>query len=290
LGSFLRKHRELLVVGFLLSFAFLTYASHASQPSVPGPIRRTVVWLTSPIQQAIVGTVATAQDAWFGYADLRQVRERNLSLQAEVLRLREDKQKLGEVAAENERLRRMASFAETIPEIALVGASVIAFGADPKLRSIRIGRGSADGLRAGLPVVTPAGVVGRISNVYEHASDVLLIIDPTSAVAALTQRTRTRATARGVGDVGHVRLDFIVKSDNIEEGDILLTAASGGLFPKGLTLGRATHIVDSAGGHGLFKTAELLPAVDFDRLEEVQVIVDHAPSASLDLPQTAVVR
>lgn len=288
MGSFLRKHRELLVVGFLLSFAFLTYASHAGQPSLPGPIRRTVVWLTSPVQRAIVGVVSASQDAWYGYADLRQVRERNLTLQTEVLRLSAEKQKLGEVQAENERLKKMVSFAESVPDMALVGAPVIAFGADPKLRSIRIGRGSADGLRAGLPVVTPAGVVGRISNVYDNVADVLLITDPTSAVAALTQRTRTRATARGVGD--HVRLDFIVKSDNIEANDILLTAPSGGLFPKGLILGTAIKVSDSPGAHGLFKSADLKPAVDFDRLEEVQVIVDRGPSASRDLPITAVVR
>jgi rod shape-determining protein MreC len=290
LGGFLKKHRELLVIGFLLSFAFLTYASHAGQPTLPSPIRRTVVWLTAPVQRALVGTVSTAQDVWYGYVDLRDVRERNRNLQAEVIRLQGETGKLAEMQAENERLRKMASFAESVPDMRLVGAPVIALGADPKVPSIRIGRGSADGLRVGQPVVTPEGVVGRITQVYDTAADVLPIIDPASAVAAMTQRTRTRATARGIGDVHRVRLDFIVKSDDIEDGDILLTAASGGLYPKGLLLGRAQHVKDNPGAHGLFKSAELVPAVDFDRLEEVQVIVDRSAAAALDVPVKEILR
>jgi rod shape-determining protein MreC len=290
LSPFLRKHRELLVVGGLLSFAFLSYASNAGQPAVPGPIRRTVVWMTSPIERGLVATVSAAQDVWYGYIDLRAVRERNLKLEAEVIHLKSEQAKLAETQAENERLRKMATFSESMPDIRLIAAPVIAFGADPKLKSIRIGRGSADGLRPGLPVVTPEGVVGRVTQVYDTASDVLLIIDPTSAVAAITQKTRARATARGTGDVGLIRLDFIAKSEVIEEGDILLTAPSGTLFPKGLLLGRATGVEPKPGAEGLFKRAMLKAAVQFDRLEEVQVIVDRAPSASLDLPMNAVVR
>jgi rod shape-determining protein MreC len=290
LRSFFKKHRDLLVVGFLLSFAFLSYASRAGRPSIPGPIRRTVVWATAPVERAIVWTVSEAQDLWYGYVDLRRVRAQNRELLAQVIDLRSKQDHLKEIESENDRLRKMASFAESVPETRLIGAPVIAFGVDPKLRSIRIGRGSKDGLRPGLPVVNPDGVVGRITQVYENAADVLLIIDPTSAVAAITQRTRTRATARGLGDAGKLRLDFIVKSEDIAENDWMLTAASGGLFPKGLRLGQAHNVKDNPSAHGLFKTAELIPSVDFDRLEEVQVVVDNAPSAALDLPPTGVYR
>lgn len=289
MGPFLKKYRELIVASLMLALPLVTYAAHAHKPFVPGPVRNGVVWVTSPIQRAIVWSVAGAQDAWYGYVDLRGTRQENLELRRKVLALEASQEHVRELAAENERLRRLAAFSEAQSDIRMVSASVVAFGPDPKFRSVRIGRGSLDGVNVGMPVVTPDGVVGRISRVYEHTADVLLIIDPTSAVAALSQRTRTRATARGTGDVARVRLDFIVKSDDIEEGDILVTAPSGGLFPKGLRLGRVTHVTESAdnNSHGLFKGAELIPAVDFDRLEEVLVVIDNGPSAARTVTATS---
>jgi rod shape-determining protein MreC len=287
-GPFLKKYRELILASLMLALPMVTYVAHAQKPFVPGPVRNGIVWATSPIQRAIVWTVSSAQDAWYGYVDLRHTHQENLELRRQVLALRVRDERVDELQAENARLRRIVSFDEAQSDIRLVTASVVAFGPDPKFRSIRIGRGSVDGIRQGMPVVTPDGVVGRVSRVYEAASDVLLIIDPTSAVAALSQRTRTRATARGVGDVTRIRLDFIVKSDDIEEGDILVTAPSGGLFPKGLRMGRVTHVTESSdSSHGLFKGAELIPAVDFDRLEEVQVVMDNGPSAARELPITS---
>lgn len=279
MGPFLKRYRELVVTLFLLVFPLLTYASHAEQTFVPGVVRRAVVWVTSPIQRAMVWTADGAQDAFYGYVDLRGTHERNGALLAQTHRLRDQATRVEELEAENGRLRRLASFAEGQPELRLVAATVIAVGPDPKFRGIRIGRGSQDGIAAGMPVVTPEGVVGRIHQVYDHAADVMLVIDPASAVAGLSQRTRTRATARGIGDAGRLRLDFVVRADDLEEGDILVTAPSGGLYPKGLRIGRATKVQDSA--HGLFKTAELVPAVDFARLEEVQVVVENAPNAAL---------
>jgi rod shape-determining protein MreC len=290
-GPSLKKYRELILAALLLALPLGTYVAHAEKPFVPGPMRQAVVWVTSPIQRALVWSASTAQDLWYGYADLRGTRDQNLELRRQVLSLRAQQEHLGEVEAENARLRRLVTYTETMADTHLQTASVVAFGPDPKFRSIRIGRGSSDGLRVGQPVVTPDGVVGRLSHVFENTSDVLLVIDPSSAVAALSQRTRTRATARGVGDVGHLRLDFIVKSDDIEDQEWLVTAPSGGLFPKGLRLGRVTHVTESsATSHGLFKGAELIPAVDFDRLEEVQVVVDNGPSASRDVSVTSILQ
>lgn len=285
MGPFFKRYRELVVTGLLLVLPLVVYASHAELESAPGPLRRAVVWATGPVQQAIVASVAAAQDAWYGYVDLRRVRDENDRLRAELLHLREGRSQMTELQHENGRLRRMAGYADGIPEMRLVGASVIAYGPDARFRSVRIGRGSDDGLRVGMPVVTAEGVVGRLLNVYERASDVLLITDPSSAVAALSQRTRARATARGLSASDRLRLDYVVKSEDLEESDILVTAPSGGLFPKGLRLGRVARVNEAA--HGLFKTAEVVPFVDFERLEEVQVVVDNGPAARVDRPGTS---
>lgn len=282
---FLRKHRELLGTLFLLVLPLVVYASHAADPVVPGPVRQAVLFVTSPVQRSIVWTVETAQDTWYAYVDLRGTHNRNRELLAEVHRLRADRDRMGELEAENGRLKRLVDYAASLPDLVAVAAPVIALGPDPKFRTMRLGRGSRDGLRPGMPVVTPDGVVGRLSQVYETSADVQLVIDPASAVAAMSQRTRARASAHGIGRPDRLRLDYVVRSEDMQDGDILVTAPSGGLFPKGLRLGRAIRVEDNA--HGLFKSAELVPAVDFERLEEVLVVMDRAPAAARDVPLTA---
>lgn len=276
---FLRRHRELVLVALLLLLPFGSYVSHAKGGFSAGPVRQLVVTATTPVQKLLLYAADGTRSLWTGYLDLRFVNDRNEELAAELNELRNQVQRLGEIEAENARLRRMVSFVESHPDVRMVAAPVVGAGPDAKFRGIRIGRGSSDGLVPGMAVVTPDGVVGRLLNVYESVSDVLLIIDPQSAVAVLSQRTRARASARGLGDAEVLRLDYLVKGDDLNEGDLLVTAPSGGLFPKGLRVGRATHVSQPA--NGLFKSADLVPSVDFDRLDEVLVVVDNGPSAAL---------
>lgn len=264
----------------LLVLPAVVYLAHADGPYVPGPMRSAVVWVTAPLEQLVTWTAETAQDGWYGYADLRRTREENQALRAEVLKRREEAMRLDELAAENVRLRRLAAFREGSTELRLVAASVVAFGPDPKFRSIRIDRGFVDGMRTGMAVLTPDGVVGRLAVVYEGFSDVQLVTDPQSAVAVQSQRSRARATARGTSHTGRLRLDYVVRSEDLADGDVLVTAASGGLFPKGLRLGRASHVAPN--DSGLFRTADLVPFVDMDGLEEVLVVIDNGPTASVE--------
>lgn len=276
------------MVLFLLAFSLATYSTHARGSFEPGSARRLVVWLASPVQNALVGTVDFVGDSWKGYVSLRLAREENLVLRDEVARLKEESHRLAEAEAELARMRRLVSYVDAQPEMRLVAAPVIAFGADTRFRGLRIARGADHGMRPGMAVVTPDGVVGRLLHVYDHASDVQLIVDPQSAVAAQSQRTRARATARGLGRLHRLRLDYLVRTDDLEEGDLLVTAPSGGIFPRGLRIGRAANVTQSA--QGLFKSAEVIPAVDFTRLEEVLVVVDNAPSAARELPAAALTR
>jgi len=282
---FLRQHRELVTVAVLLVVPAVVYVSHANEPYVPGPVRSAVVWVTGPVESLLTWSAEAAQDGFYGYADLRKTREENLALRAAVLRERERSMRLDEVAAENLRLRRLAGFREGTTELRLTAASVVAFGPDPKFRSVRIDRGFVDGMRTGMAVLTPEGVVGRLAVVHERYSDLQLVTDPQSAVAVQSQRSRARATARGTSQGGRLRLDYVVRSEDLEDGDVLVTAASGGLFPKGLRVGRASRV--AASDSGLFRTADLVPFVDFDALEEVLVVVDNGPTAALSEPAPA---
>jgi rod shape-determining protein MreC len=120
-----------------------------------------------------------------------------------------------------------------------------------------------------MPVVVAEGVVGRVIKSASHESKVLLATDGSSAIAGLVQRTRARGICRGQGN--QLSFDFAMHWEEIEEGDLIVTSGTGGVFPKGLTVGTVSRV--SAGGFGLFKSVEVTPAVDFYRLEEVLVLL-----------------
>jgi len=282
-GSLFKRYRELVVVGLALVLPLVIYASHAEEAVTPGPLRRAVVAVTAPLQQGVLGLGRGVTGLWRGYVDLRGLRAENQRLKDELDAARTQQARLAELEHENGRLRSLAQFAERSPRLHLLTAAVIGQGGDARFRALRISRGSADGLAAGQPVVTAEGLVGRVIAVYAGYADVLLLTDPASAVAVVVQRTRTRATVRGGSAGDRLRLDYVLKTDALADGDELITPGGTGL-PKGLRVGRAVE-VDAV--HGLFKSARVMPFVDFDRLEFVQVVLsDDGHEGALE-PSTA---
>jgi len=112
-------------------------------------------------------------------------------------------------------------------------------------------------------------VVGRIIECSLHASRVLLIIDYNSNIDAVVQGTRYQAIMQGGGVMG-CTLKYVEKSEDIKAGDLVVTSGIGGIFPKGMPLGTVVNVEKSL---GLFQKVDVLPAVAFQKLEEVSVII-----------------
>jgi len=124
-------------------------------------------------------------------------------------------------------------------------------------------------------VVNASGVVGRIVSVSPNYAKVLLIIDQNSAVDCLVQRSRDRGMVRGQS-AQVCRLDYMVKSASVKEGDGVITSGLGRVFPKGLPVGTILNVKEGDGA--LFKEIAVTPAVDFSKLEEVLVILQGVNS------------
>ncbi|RMG18128.1 MAG: rod shape-determining protein MreC [Deltaproteobacteria bacterium] len=269
--DFFRRYRELLVVAALLVLPLLLYVSESKEPAARGPLDRALVTLASPIQKAIVYTVEGAQDLWQEYLWLVGVQEENLRLRRKVLRLTALEVRAQELEAENVRLRALLGFRARVQSEA-VAAPVIGVGTQPALaRTLRLGQGEAAGVRPGDAVVTHAGVVGRVVAVGPGWSDAMLLADPSSAIPVLVARSRARATVRGTGDLDRAVLEHALRTDDIQEGDLLVTSGTGGVFPKGIPVGRVTGIERKA--YGMFQLAEVIPAVDLARVEEVLILL-----------------
>jgi rod shape-determining protein MreC len=142
-------------------------------------------------------------------------------------------------------------------------------------QTILINKGSKEGLVKNIAVLTPEGIVGHIIEVSAGVSKVLLINDINSSVSAIVQRNRTQGIVVGSG--GELcRTKFLSNTADIRDGDIMVTSGLGGIYPKGITIGRLHNIVRKP--TGLFLEAEVKPGADLIRLEEVLIVVDRLPA------------
>jgi len=242
------------------------------------PLDRAVIFVIAPAEKVITLAAFGVVDAWQAYGALRGVREDNLRLRRENLKANQLEQQATELKLENDRLRHLLDFVDKQPPARLLIARVVAVGASPHSRTLRIARGTDDGVVKGAAVIAPEGVVGIVSQLTGSYADVQLILSPLSAIPAIAQRTRSRSTVKGTGDIARCKLTYALRADDLQEGDVLVTAGGSGFFPQGLRIGRAVNVVRKS--HGLFLDADVVPAVDFSRLDEVSVVlVDQVAAA-----------
>jgi len=169
-----------------------------------------------------------------------------------------------------DRLKQLLQFRQTNSP-SMIGAEVI--GQDPSswFKSVTIDKGERDGLKKGMAVISPAGVIGQVLRTAPHYATVLLITDYNSAVDSIVQRTRAKAIVEGKGE-NRCQLKYLLRTEEVNTGDIVLTSGLSGNFPKGLLIGEIRRVEKK--GHGVFQVAELVPSIDLTRLEEVLVITD----------------
>ncbi len=282
----LKRYREIVVTAVALVVPLFVYFAHARHPGARNAFDRAVVRASRPAEWLVGRVITGAGTAWYEYVALRHARGDARRLSSEVNRLAMDRMELQAVRAENERLRRLLGFAPGVAEGPLVGARVIGVQFDPKgLQLLTVDRGSDQGLQRMMPVVAAQGVVGRIHSVLPGSADVLVLTDRNSSVAVRVARSRARANVRGSGDPTVARLDFALRADDFLEGDLLVTSGTDGVFPPGLPVGRIQGL--KKGGQGLYQHAEVLPAADVTKVEEVLILAaprEEAAAARLGPP------
>ncbi|MBN2493172.1 MAG: rod shape-determining protein MreC [Deltaproteobacteria bacterium] len=272
-----------MVAGLFL-FAFLLLQAGLKDAEEQNALDRGLLWASGPLQNAFVWLIDGAAGLWKDYVWLLDVREENDGLKSQVEVLQRELANQKEVLAENERLRELVSMRQTLGAHRVVAARIIGVGTSPISRFIQIDVGSDDGIKPGDAVVASVGLAGRCTSVVAAYSEVQLIIDPRSAVAVTTQRSRARGIVRGMGRDELCKVDHLVRTADVEEGDLLVTSGLGGVYPPGLPVGTVTTTTTPK--VGVFRHADMAPVVDFRKIEEVLVILaagkqrrPRAPSA-----------
>src|SRR5437870_4175304 len=222
--------------------------------------------VTTPIQTGLAKASRATFGLWATYLDWKNVRAENRRLREEVQELRVQGLRVVETDDENRRLRRLLALQEHLPLTTLSG-EIIAREWGGWIRSLTVNRGRGDQVARLTAVISPDGLVGRVVDVRPGVSIVQVLTDPASSLSAHVVRTRTAGLVEGEPS-GSLRLKFMARDGaGIQIGDLVVTSGLGGLFPRGIPIGRVRAIDDR--GSALFHYATLTPIVDFSRIDEV---------------------
>ncbi|MFH0886826.1 MAG: rod shape-determining protein MreC, partial [bacterium] len=170
---------------------------------------------------------------------------------------------------ENEILRAQLDFKRRNYRMRMLPAEVIGRSPSQWFDSVIIDRGSVDGIRPDMVVVSPDGLVGRIFDVGRASSKVMMITDPNSSVSSVARSSRDVGVIVGAG-ANMLKMKYVASSAVIKEGDPVITSGASEVFPQGLKIGVITKVFKRE--YDLFQDVEITPAVDFSRLEDVFII------------------
>jgi rod shape-determining protein MreC len=266
--SLLYRYRNITVLLVVL-FAQLVLLAWQVKSDKDVPLVR--VWAVSavaPVASAIE-TVRNGTTGFFSsYFELRHAREQSRKLSTEVDRLRLENQLLKNELATAQRVEAMAGFQAHTPS-KTIGARVIGTTGGLGSKSILIDRGTASGVRKGMAVVTPDGIVGRVVAVYPFSSQVLAVTDPGFAAGVESQRNHVHGVVKGLGNET-AKVDYIPTGQKVEVGEMFFTSGEDRVFPKGLAVGKVTAATEGSNFQDVFLQPTGVEAAP----EEVLVIVD----------------
>ena len=266
------RHRSLKLFGVVLAAQILLLAVQIKREQQVRLIRIWAVEAVAPFGRATAWIVDGVDGTWNHYIALRHTRQQNEELQAELDRLKMRNAELEGRAAEADRLSHLLGFRDTHAEVPMLAARVIGASPDTGCRIIFLSRGSRDGVKRDMGVITPEGVVGKILAVYPDTSQVLLLSDKDSGVGALLTTTRTQGPVRGNGDP-LLEMEYINNDVKVDAGETVLTSGQDRIFPKDLPVGTVAGVKPDP--HNPFQIISIKPAAHLDQLEEVLVLMSH---------------
>ena len=248
---------------------------------------KTVALVLSPFQNIISWIGNQLNFVTTTVNDIMNVHEQNKALQAEVEQLRAKNLSASEFEAENQRLKALLSYKDSAAQFDLVSARVIGREAATWSSVIVLNRGTADGINNNMAVVTEMGLVGHVLEAGANTSKVQLILDPRSSVGTLVQRPESRVAGIVEGDINNPIMPKMVnipKNSDVIVGDVIVTSGFGGVYPKGIVVGRIKEMQNEESG--LLKFGVIETTVDFQKLEDVVIITQsrEAPPAPLQQP------
>jgi rod shape-determining protein MreC len=286
--EFITRFKNALFLILVLLAQAIALAMQVRTPADAGePDGRSVrlirMWANTtvtPLERVAHSITWGIHNGWSNYIDLRHVRQQNLALQQQLTRMRIEQAAIAEDAIQGRRLQALLAFREKYVG-ATVAAQVIGASGSDQSHVLTIDKGSRDGLKPDMAVITPDGIVGKLRDVFPTTSQVLEIDDQTSGAGVILASTRIRAILRGTVN-GRVQIGNLTADSRIKPGEQVLTSGGDQVYPRGLPVGTIQSIAPDP-DHQPYTAITVRPAADLNRVEEVLVIT----GTQSDLPATA---
>jgi len=265
---FFKNYRTVIFVSVTVVAALILLSYSLKYDSGTGVVKKLVMEAAAPVQIFFNASIEHVEKAWTRYIQLVGLEEDNRVLNHKMAELQAELILYKEGYLEAQRLKKLLSLQEEYQHN-FIAARVIGKEQAALSKTLWINKGSAHGLKPGMPVLVPLGLIGRVTDVSWHSSKVLLLIDENSNVDVLIQRTRVQGIVRGAGSRGCM-VRYISKIQDVKEGDVVVTSGLSNIFPKGLLVGKVSHV--NRMDVGLFLQIRVAPFADFASLEEVLIL------------------
>lgn len=273
MGGFFRSRGFIILLVAVAVLAILVAVTYDDRAKVTF-IEDTVNSVISPIQSFSVKASNSIIDFFERVFSSTDLDKENEQLKVQLAQYEIIESELNTLREENERLKNLLNYTVVTENYTYVTATVIGKSQGVWFSEFTVNAGRNDGVVENQAVVNSQGLVGRVSSVSANTCKVISIIDSTSDVSVMVERTRDYGFARGIlntDDDEKLELYYLPSGYDLVPGDNILTSGIGGIFPKGIAVGTVTE-VSRANEDTEDRNAIIEPAVDFLRLEEVMIV------------------
>lgn len=264
--------KRLLVI-IVTAILILTISLTVQPKENPNFFERCVNAVFLPVQQVVKWPIDKIGNSINFFVDMKNLVEENQKLSEENIELREKVRQLEIDGIENDQLRDMLNLTKKYETSNAIVAEVLSVDSSMWFDVFTINKGEKDGIKNDMTVLTPEGLVGKVTQTFSSTAQVTSILDVNNAVSARLTKTGDLITTEGdmnLVDKGLLKLKYVTSDVNLAEGDVVETSGIGGIYPKGIFIGTISKVEQD---NKLMKTyAVLEPGVDFNKLSEVLVI------------------
>ncbi len=263
--------KKLITILFVISLPLVSINTQQNTLNT-GWYDRPFSFLASMTQQGFYAFSDGVRSTTLLYLDLINLKRESARLKSENFELLTRLEAMAELKSENNRLHLLFDF-KTASKMDLIAARIMSKDLVSDHNTIQINKGTRHGLKSGQAVITVHGVVGYIFKPEPFTSQVLLITDRYSVVDGIISRSRARGIVEGKNN-SSCAMRYVEKSEDVKEGDIIVTSGLDNIFPKGFPVATVVAVENKAFSVSL--KVDLKPIVDPDKIEEVFVVLNAA--------------
>jgi rod shape-determining protein MreC len=269
-GAIVNRHRPLFALLLVVTAQILLLSLQIIRNHHVRLIRYWAVQAFDPFERSLGGLINVSSTAYKSYRHLWTAEQENQELRLQLVAAQAQVQRLGQEAGEAEHLRTLLGFKNQLG-FQTVSAEVIASSPGENSNAIFIDKGSDSGLTNDLAVIIPEGVVGKIVAIFPHSAQVLLVTDSSSGVGVSLAQSGVQGILKG-GSNNFCDLHYVMNDEAVNRGDQVVTSGLDQVYPKGLPVGTVVNV----GNGNIYKTINVKPSVDLNRLEMVLVVLKPA--------------